>query len=298
MDKLVRGVLKNGKIRIFVAKTTQTCNDICSRHKTTPVASAALSRLISITSVMAAMQKNGKLSVKIEGNGPLGMMIADANSDLEVRGFVENPHIDLPLKENQKLDVGGAVGNVGRIHVVKDLGLKQNFESQVELQSGEIGDDFSFYFKESEQIPSVVAVGALIDIDYSIKSSGAIVVQLMPDASEEDFLFAETFAKNLPSVSSLFAHKEDAEVVAKKLFPNLSFIETYPIKFKCSCRKERLLNSLAALSLSDLKELEAQKDKVEITCEFCNTHFYFDRDDIKKAILLNQENKLRKEAEL
>ncbi len=298
MDQLLRGVLNKGKIRVFVVKTTQTSNDICSRHKTTPVASAALSRLISVSSIMAAMQKYGKLTVKILGDGPLGMLVADVNSDLEVRAFVQNPHVDLPLKPNGKIDVGQGVGHNGFIQVVKDMGLKQNFDSQVALQTGEIGDDFSFYFKESEQIPSVVAVGALVDIDYSIKAAGAIVVQLMPDAKESDYAYVEEFAKGLTNVSSLFDNNKKVETIAKSLFPDLDFIETYPVKFKCSCRKERLLTSLAALSLKDLKELEASKEKVEITCDFCNTHYYFDQEDIQKAIALNQQNRAQKEAKL
>lgn len=295
MDRLLRGMIREGRIRVFLVNARKTSDEITSRHQTTPVVSAAIARLISVSLMMASMQKSGKLTIKVAGDGPIGMLVTDTNSDLEIRAFVENKNVNLPLKANGKLDVGQAVGKNGLIQVIKDLGLKQRFDSQVALQSGELGEDFSFYFRESEQVPSVVALGALIDIDHTIKAAGGMILQLMPDATEEDFVFAEEFAKKHPHISSLLEETPKVEALATTLFADIAFVETYPIRFKCSCRKERLLSSLAALSMHDLQELEAQKDKVEITCEFCNTHFYFDQQDIRQAIALHQENEARKE---
>ena len=298
MDLLLKGMIRDGGVRVFIVNARKAVDEITSRHQTTPVVSAAMARLVAATLILASMQKQGKITAKIAGNGPIGMLVADANSDLEVRAFAENRQVDLPLNDQNKLDVGRAVGNVGYLQVIKDVGLKQQFNSQVELQSGELGIDFSYYFKESEQIPSLVALSGLIDVDYSIKVAGGIVIQLLPGATEEDLLYVESFAPQLSALSNLMDTTPKVEKLALQLFPDIQHIETYPVRFKCSCRKERLLTSLAALSLHDLKELEAQKEKIEITCEFCNTHFYFDQQDIQQAIAIKYANQQRNEEAL
>lgn len=293
MDYLLRGVICDGRVRVFIVNNKKTSDEIIKKHVTTPVVSAALSRLVSATLILGSMQKSGKLTIRVAGDGPIGMLVADANSELEVRAFAENKQVFLPLKANGKLDVGRAVGSNGVLQVVKDLGLKQNFNSQVALQSGELGDDFSYYFFESEQVPSVVALGALIDVDYSIKAAGGIILQLLPGAKEEDYVFVEEFAKTHTSVTDLLLDYPKVNDLAKKLFPDIAAIEVRPVKFKCNCNKERLLESLALLTYEDLEEFKHKQEKIEVICEFCNTKYYYDEKDIDQAI----ESKRNKEKE-
>ena len=224
MDRVIRGILNEGKVRVFFADISDSCQEICRLHNCTPVASDALSRLLSVGAIMAAMQKDGKLTLRIDSCGPIKLMLVDANADGTIRGFVANPDADVPLTERNTLDVSKAVGELGFITVIKDLGMKQNFSSQIELQSGSIGDDFSMYFRESEQVPSLVAVGSKIGKDGLVSKAGAIIIQLMPGADEVDFQYVERLGKYLPPMSEILSVEAPMEAKLQELIKQLETI--------------------------------------------------------------------------
>ncbi len=282
MDKIIRGILNDGKIRIFLADTSKSCEKICAAHNLGSAASDALSRVCSIAAIMGIMQKNGRLTVKIDANGPLKSIVVDADCEGNIRGYVARPNIDETITKVEE-----AIGDLGIITVIKDLGMKRNFSSQIELQSGKIGEDFSYYFKESEQVPSVVATGTHITINEFI--SGALIVQLMPGYQEEDLLYAENFAAQCPPVSDMLKIG-DLEQVLSELFPEIKILSTSPVKFACNCSKGRFIAGVATLPVEDIQEMIVDNQDVELCCNFCNTKYILTMEDLQYALKLKTMN--------
>lgn len=289
MDYLVRGLARNGKIAFYIANTKNIVNEAHNLHQTTPTASAALGRLLTAGAIMGRMLKDdAKLTIRINGGGPIGTVMVDANSNGEVRGFVYNPSVDLPLKENGKLDVGGAVGNNGYISVIKDLGIKDNFSSQSELQSGEIGEDLSYYYFISEQIPSIVGLGVLVDVDYSIKASGGYIIQLLPGSDEEDLEFLESLSLKYQSVTDLM-NKYSPEEIAKLMFGEDITYTKQDIKFHCPCSHEKFVLAVSTIAASDITQMIKEDKGCHITCEFCSKEYHLDENDLYRSLELKNK---------
>lgn len=283
MDRILRGILNDGKIRIFLANTSKSCEKICSLHNLNGVGSDALSRVCSIAAIMGVMQKAGRLTVKIDANGPLKSIIVDADAEGNIRGFVANPELDKKVRKVEE-----AVGELGFITVIKDLGMKHNFSSQIELQTGGIGQDFSYYFKESEQVPSVVVVGS--SLNNNEFTTGALIVQLMPGYKEEDILYVESFARQCPPLGEILKH-DDMEGVLKELFPDIEILSTTDVNFKCSCSKGRFIAGVATLPVEDLQEMIEEGKDQEVYCNFCNSSYILTTEDLKYALEIKKDNK-------
>ncbi len=290
MDYLIRGIARKGNIRFFIANTKDICQTAHDNHQTTPTVSAALGRLLTAGAIMGRMQKDDtRITIKVDGDGPIGSLLVDANANGQVRGFARNPLVDLPLSKNGKLDVGSAVGHNGSLIVIKDLGLKENFSSQTRLQSGEIGDDISYYFLASEQMPSVVGLGVLVNIDHNIKYAGGYILQLMPSAVEDDFVFLEELARKYSSVTDLLS-KYSIEEIAKLFFGEDLELDKQTIEFVCPCSKERFIEAVSSIKKEEIQEIIDEDHGADITCEFCGKNYHLDEHDLLKSLKLRTSN--------
>jgi molecular chaperone Hsp33 len=282
MDTLVKAMTKNGAIRIMVVNSTQTVAEAALRHNTLPTASAALGRTLSATAMLGAMLKDTgeSVTVQINGKGPLGTILCEANTFGELRGFVSNPEVLLINETTNKLDVGRAVGKDGALRVIRNTHMKADFTGTVELQSGEIGDDFAYYFTVSEQTPSAVSLGVLVGKENEILAAGGLLIQLMPSASETDILMTEDVVKHLRPISEMIHEGMTPDEIALALFDEVEIMGVQTIQFKCSCSKERLHDALSTIDKDEL-ELMINEDKgAEITCHFCNTSYNFSEEDL------------------
>lgn len=278
-DYLIRAMLGENQARLFALRTTDVVKEAQRSHGTTPVATAALGRSLTIGLVMGAMLKGDEtISLQIKGDGPLQGIVVSANSRGAVKGYVGNPKVDLPLTTQGKLAVGTAVGS-GNLHVIRDLGLKDAYQGTVPLQTGEIGEDFAYYFTHSEQTPSAVMLGVLVDVDGTPLGSGGIVIQLLPDAVNDDIFISklEDLLQKAPPVSSLFAQGLTPESIVEQNFADLgiNFIDRQEVYFNCDCSWERFEQALVTLGLEELQELIELNDVVETVCHFCNEKYHF-----------------------
>lgn len=282
-DYLVKALAYNGQVRAYAARTTETIAEAQRRHGTWPTASAALGRAMTAGVMMGAMLKGkDQLTVKIEGNGPLGPILIDSNADGEVRGYVTNPQVDFPLNEQQKLDVKKAVGSFGTLTVVKDLGLKEYFTGQVELVSGELGEDFTYYFASSEQIPSSVGVGVLVNPDQTILAAGGFILQLMPGIDDEIITLIEERLKTIPPISKLIEEGLTPEAILEKLLGenNVKILETMPVAFRCNCSKDRFARAIISLGEQEINDMIQEDGKAEAQCHFCRETYHFTIDEL------------------
>lgn len=288
MGYIVRGTAKNGDVRVFAAITTDMVQEARDVHNLSPTASAALGRLLTAGSIMGVMLKSegDNLTLSMNGGGPLGNLIVCANAMGNVKGYLSNPDIDLPLNNKGKLDVGGAIGKNGVLNVVKDMGLKDPYTGQVPIYTGEVGDDIAYYFTVSEQVPSAVALGVLVDKDTSIKASGGLIVQMMPGA---DPLLADVITyrlQEIPPLSTLIAEGKSGEDILNMLFDDmdLKIHEKKQVNYVCDCSKERVEKALIALGLDELKKLRDEEEKIELQCHFCDKRYEFTRNDLDMLI--------------
>ena len=290
-DKLVKATAKDGMVRIIGAITTNLVNEGCSIHDCTPVASAAFGRMLTAGTLMGSMLKGDKevTTLKINGGGEINGITVTAHNDCSVKGFIGNPYIDRPLNEKGKLDVGGAIGTNGILYVIKDLGLKDPYIGQVPIQTGEIGDDFAFYFTVSEQTPSAVSLGVLVDKDLSIKCAGGFIVQMMPGSDE---LLADVITyrlQEIPSITTMINEGKTIEEILEFVFEgmDLKILESSTPSYKCDCSRERVEKALISIGKDDLQELYDEGKGEEIVCNFCNKKYTFSKDDIGE--LLNRK---------
>ncbi|HBD64519.1 MAG TPA: Hsp33 family molecular chaperone HslO, partial [Clostridiales bacterium] len=237
MDYMIRAIDKKQTFRLFMVKSTNTVEDARKFHNTTPTASAALGRTLTAGLMMGYMMKNenDRLTININGGGPLGTILAVSDNSGHVKGYVDNPGVDLPLKPNGKLDVGGAVGTDGKVTVMMDLGLREPYVGSTDIVTGEIGEDIAMYYWLSEQQNSAVALGVLVDIDYRIKSSGGFIVQTLPFIDDEDLEKLESKLNNLKSVSEYFDNDDDVEEIAKSVFEEIGIEITASIPKEFTC---------------------------------------------------------------
>ena len=281
-DILLKGLCCNGEIAVAVLKTTAMVNEGIRIHGLSPVAAAAFGRTITAATFMASGLKNreDKLYVTVKGDGAGGKITVCGNGDLYMRGSVLNGKVDLPLKPNGKLDVGGFVGKNGRITVVKSMGLKEPYSGSSALVSGEIAEDFTAYYAISEQQPTAMALGVLIGKEKTCISAGGVIVQAMPGASEKSLTFAENVINSLSDVSRQLLDKDACEF-AKSLFTDAEFIASYPI-YKCLCDKEYVKGILVSLGKAELDDIIAKEKEIKVDCEFCGKSYVFDADDVAK----------------
>ncbi|ABO49877.1 Hsp33 protein [Desulforamulus reducens MI-1] len=285
-DYLVRAVASDGNFRIFSARTTNTVEEARTRHNSWPVATAALGRTMTAALLMGANLKGeDTLSIRVLGDGPLGAIIVTSNAKGEVRGYVQEPQIHLPSTPEGKLAVGAAVGK-GHLHITKDLGLKEPFTGSVELVSGEIAEDFAHYLTTSEQTPSAVSLGVLVDTDNSVVAAGGLILQLLPGAGEEVLEILEQNLRQLPHLSSLIKNGETPEDIIKRVTKGIEmkFLESNPVGFSCQCSRERLENLLVGIGKDEVTSMLQEQGAAEINCHFCAENYHFDKKDLQRIL--------------
>lgn len=284
-DYLVRGIVESRNCRVFACTTKNLLEEARIKHGLWPTASAALGRMMSATLMMGAMNKNNeKVTVTINGGGPIGTMIAYTKSDGKIKAFVGNPEVHYTYNDTGKLAVGIAVGTEGTLSVVKDLGLKEPFSGSVNLQTGEIGDDFSYYFMVSEQTPSVVSLGVLVEENNEILSSGGFIIQILPQATEEDIGYIESKMKDFTPISTLLHEGKTPEEIIQMIFDDVKFLDTQDLSFECDCSKEKMSKALMTIGKDELQKMIDEDHGCEMTCHFCNTKYQFTEDELKQLI--------------
>lgn len=284
-DRLIRGIAMGGKVRAFAVRTTQLVEELRRRHDTYPTATAAFGRTLTAAAMMGAMLKGEeKLTVQVKGDGPIGQIIADANAKGEVRGYVKNPHVHLPSNSQGKLDVRGVVGTEGFIHVTKDLGLKEPYRGSVPLISGELGEDFTYYFAVSEQTPSAVGLGVLVDVDNSVIVAGGFIIQLLPGLSDSEIDSIENAVGQLPPVTALLDQGLELDEMLRWIVPDVQVLEEMDIVFSCNCSRERVERTLISLGKKELEELRDEGKETEVVCEFCNEPYLFTPEELDRLI--------------
>lgn len=282
-DYLVKTLAYEGFVRAYAVNATETIAEAQRRHDTWNTSSAALGRtMIGALMLGATLKGEDKMTVKIEGNGPAGAIVVDSNGKGEVKGYIKNPHISLPLNEVGKIDVRGAVGTEGMFTVIKDLGLKEPFSGQTPIVSGEIGEDFTYYLAVSEQIPSAVGVSVLVDKGDSIKTAGGFMIQIMPGASDEIIDQIEARLKETARISTLLDEGQTPEEILQKLLAtdDVEFLETMSVQFKCDCSKEKFASAIITLGAEQIQELIDQDHGAEAVCAFCNNKYEYSEADL------------------
>lgn len=286
-DYILRATAANDSIRAFAATTKDTVQKARELHDTTPVASAALGRLLTAGAMMGVMLKNEDdlVTLQIKGDGPLEGELVTADCKGRVKGYVFNPHVDIPPKSPEKLDVGGAVGK-GFLTVIKDLGLKEPYVGKTELISGEIAEDIAYYYATSEQVASAVALGILVDKDTSIKEAGGFIIQLMPGVSEEIISKLEFRINTIPYITELLSMGDTPESILNLILGDmdLKIIDKIPTEYFCGCSRERVEKALLAIGEKDLQQLLEEDKKAELSCHFCNKVYNFDENDLKRLL--------------
>lgn len=283
-DYLIRGTAANDFVRAFAVTSAAVTETARKAHDLSPVASAALGRTLAAALMMGADMKNENdvLTIQFLGDGPIGGITATANSRGEVKGFVNNPSVILPPNDFGKLDVGGAVGR-GSLQVLKDIGLKEPYAGQVDIQNGEIAQDLTYYFAVSEQVPSVVSLGVLTDrTDYSIRCAGGYIIQLMPGCPEDIIPQLEQACISAPPVTEMLKDGMTPETILEKLLGPLDFrvMDRMPVAFRCDCSRQRVEKALIALGQKEIRSLIAEGNPVTLNCHFCNTDYTFSVDEL------------------
>lgn len=295
-SKILRGTALDGQIRIFIADTTSLVEKAKDIHQSSPVATAALGRVLTATSMLGVMLKGDrhKITTRIHGQGPIGTMIATSNASGNVKGYVTNPQVMVESSTPGKLNVGGAVGKSGEITVIKDLGLKNPYIGNYPLVSGEIGEDFAAYFMYSEQQPSAVGLGVTIDKDYTIKSAGGFIIQILPETDDNVAFILEERIKEAGSVSKLIENSKDGKEIMYQLLEGLNpkVLEEYEIDYICDCNRERFEKALISLGTQELRSLIEDDHGAELQCHFCNKKYQFSEENLEALIeeAINTDN--------
>lgn len=280
MNRLVKTLIYGGEMSLCVLDTTDLVNDAIQIHKLSPLSAAALGRALTAAAFMCSGLKNegDKLSVNIVGDGVGGTITVSGNSALDLRGTIENPRAELPLRADGKLDVGGCVGRNGRLTVVKSMGLKEPYSGSCRLVSGEIAEDFAAYYLYSEQQPSAFALGVKIGRDYTCAGAGGVVIQALPGASEESIVKAEETMEKFASVSTLIKEKSIEEIIEEN-FGKCETEELFP-HYKCLCSREYIGGILKSMGKKELEDILAEQGEIAVNCEFCEKNYVFTQSDV------------------
>lgn len=287
-DRIVRAISGDGMVQaaaIYSRNLTERARQI---HKTLPVATAALGRALAGTSMMgnALKGRGASLTLQIKGGGPLGTVLAVSDNEGNVRGYVTNPQVELPLRADGKLDVGGAVGHEGTLTVIKDLHMKEPYVGTIDLLGGEVAEDIAGYFVESEQIPTACGLGVLVDRDQSVKSAGGYLIQLMPGATEDTIVKVEGSIMAAGPVSALLEQDPDPEHLLRAVMSDfdLKILETQPVSYKCYCSRERVERALISLGRKELEEMLREQGGCQLSCQFCDTVYDFSKEDLERLL--------------
>ena len=282
---MIRATAAEGQIRSFAVTSKELVEEARKRHNTSPIVTAALGRLMSGAVMMGSMMKGEKdlLTIRVNGDGPMRGMTVTADAAGNVKGYPFVPDVVLPANALGKLDVAGAIG-AGNMSVIKDMGLKEPYIGQTALQTGEIAEDLTYYFAVSEQVPSAVGLGVLMNKENTVEQAGGFIIQLMPFAEEEVIEKLEKKVAEVTSVTSLLAQGYNPEMILQKLLGDLGLeiTENMPVRFYCGCSKERVTKALASISRAELDEIIKDGKPIEVNCDFCNTHYTFDIDELKE----------------
>ena len=286
-DYIIRATAAGETVRAFAIRSTELTAKAREIHRTFPVVTAALGRLLSAGAMMGSMMKgeNDKLTLMMKGDGPIAQLTVTADGHGHVKGFPANPSVDIPLKRAGKLDVGGAIGK-GTLTVIMDLGLKEPYNGQVEIQTGEIGDDLAYYFTVSEQTPSAVGLGVMVDTDSEVKHAGGFIIQMMPDVAEETIEAIEAKLKDAEPVTTMMEKGMSPEDILEYYLGGLDLHinEKLPVEFYCDCSKEKVARALATISTDDLNEIINDGEEIEVKCYFCNSAYKFQVDELREMI--------------
>lgn len=287
-DQLVRAISRDGAVKAVAVSTRELTERARQIHRTLPVATAALGRTLAAASMMGnALKEDGaSVTLQIKGGGPLGTLLAVSDNQGNVRGTVENPAVDLPLRSDGKLDVGAAVGCDGTLTVIRDLNMKEPYVGSVGLLGGEIAEDLAAYFVESEQIPTACGLGVLVDRDQSVLAAGGYLIQLLPGAGEDTISKVEGGILAAGSVTGLLRESDDPEALLYRVLSDfdLEILEHSPIEYRCCCSRERMERALLSIGREELRSLIEEKGEAELTCRFCDNVQHFSRQDLETML--------------
>lgn len=287
LDYIVRATAADNQIRAFAATTKELVEEARSVHNTSPVATAALGRLLTAGCMMGTMMKGDKdlLTLQIKCSGPIGGLTVTADAKAGVKGYVHNPDVMLPPNPKGKLDVGGAL-DLGILSVIKDMGLKEPYVGQTHLVSGEIAEDLTYYFATSEQVPSSVALGVLMNKDNTVKQAGGFIIQLMPFADERAVDLLEQKINGITSITELLDRNMTPEMILDHVLGDLgvTIMDTMPAQFSCNCTKERVEKAIVSIGRKDIQEMIDDGKPVEVNCHFCNKNYIFTAEELKQII--------------
>ena len=286
-DYIVRATAANNQVRVFAATTRNLVEEARKIHQTSPIATAALGRLLTAGAMMGSMMKgeDDLLTLQIRGDGPIGGITVTADAKAGVKGYVHNPDVMLPPNEEHKLDVGGAVGN-GFLQVIKDMGMKEPYVGQTKLISGEIAEDLTCYFAVSEQIPSSVGLGVLMNKDNTVRQAGGFIIQLMPFTEERVISRLEEKLGEITGITSLLDADMTPEMILEHVLGEfgLEIMDKIPTKYECNCTKERVEKAIVSIGKKDIQEMIDDNKPIEVNCHFCNTNYIFEVDELKEII--------------
>ena len=286
-DYMIRATAADDLVRAFAATTRQMVEDARQAHDTTPVCTAALGRLLTGGVMLGSMLKEDKalVTLQIHSDGPAGGITVTADSHYHAKGYVNNPHVQIPLKANGKLDVSGALGR-GTLTVIRDIGLKEPYIGTIEMPSGEIAEDLTCYFAESEQIPSSVGLGVMVDRDWSVKQAGGFILQLMPGAPDEMIDELEKRLGSVSSVTNMLEEGKQPEDILEELLGGfgLQVMERHDVSFACSCSEKRIEKALISIGPKDLQEMIDEGKPIEVGCQFCGKQYRFDTQALKRIL--------------
>ncbi len=288
MDQLVRAITRDGAVKAVAVSTKELTERVRNIHKTLPVATAAMGRALAAASMMgnALKEEAASLTLQIKGGGPLGTVLAVSDHLGNVRGYVQNPQVDLPLRQDGKLDVGGAVGSEGTLTVIRDLGMKEPYIGSVGLLGGEIAEDLAAYFVESEQIPTACALGVLVDRDQSVKAAGGYIIQLLPGADESVISKVEGGVLAAGPVTALLDRDSSPEALLRTVLSDfdVEILETSPISYQCYCSRDRVERALISMGVRELEDLLAEQGGCELGCQFCDHIYRFTAQELESLI--------------
>ena len=301
MNKVFTGIDRSGSFRVYLTISTDLVEEARQIHQTTPLGTAALGRVLTGAGLMGLLLKNekDKLTVIFKGDGPAKQILATANSFGEVKGYIANPDVDLPLRPDGKLDVGGSLG-IGELTVIKDLGLKEPFIGTIALASGEIAEDLTAYYYISEQQNSAISLGVKIETDYTVGAAGGMIIQLLPDFKDEAVDALEAMLGNLPPITTLIdevnaeaadaTDEEKVNLLAYKVFASMPEdysvrrLDTKEINWECDCSEERLEKALMTIGVKDLTEIIEEDGQAEMVCQFCLKKYLFDKEHLERLL--------------
>ncbi len=285
-DYIVNAITSCGSIRVIASVTTNLCEKAREIHDFSPTATAAVGRSLTAAAMIGSTLKGEEdtLTLQFKGDGPIGRVIAVSDNKAHVKGYAGDPYVDLPLKENGHLDVGGAVGKNGYLSVIRDFGLKEPYIGQVELTTGEIAEDLTYYYAKSEQLPSAVALGVIVDTNLKVKSAGGFIIQILPGAMEEDIAKVEKAIGEIGEVPRLIEQGKTPRDIVEMILDGYEiefFDETEP-KYECDCSKERMAKALISLGKDELRQMIEEDGQAEVCCQFCNAKHKFSKEELEE----------------